>query len=114
MNTIREYNMFGGVPPDYDPRQWDLEETAADRHGKRLDEHTEGLLFDIERVNGFAHRLNSDYELGYGDLLPELMQALASWSGSSNGHKGSAELMPKLHAILFRHLRDTVAESEVE
>lgn len=97
-----------------DPRQWDLEETAAERHAKRLEDHTEGLLYDLERVNGFAQRLNSDYELGLGDMLPELMQAIASWSGRTDGQKGSAELMPKLHAILFRHLRDTVAESEVE
>lgn len=97
-----------------DSRLWDQADALAEMRGKRVEDHTEGLLFDIERVNGFAQHINSDYELGYGDLLPELMQAIASWSGRSSGYKGAAEVMPQLHAILFRHLRETVAEKEVE
>lgn len=97
-----------------DPRQWDLEETAREAYGKRLEDHTEFLVDQIASVPEYAHGLIRDYELDQSPLLEEMMKLVAAWSGRTDGVEGSAELMPKLHACLFRNLRDTVAESEVE
>lgn len=70
MNTIREYNMFGGVPPDYDPRQWDEPEAIEE----------EGLLTDMEKrlswiCDSWADAMEIDTCEAWADVRSEIYGA---------------------------------------
>lgn len=81
-----------------DPRLAGLDafDSASERHARMIEDQTDALVEQC-RDQDFCARLNSDYELGYDDMLPRLMQAVASWTGSSSD---SNRAMRALHNIL--------------
>lgn len=95
-----------------DMRLWDEAETAAERHDKALESHTEYLVEECKSLD-YVTQLEFDYELSETGLMEKLIQAVAEWSGRSDGKNGAAEQIRKLHNILFAQLKKTVAESEV-
>lgn len=83
-------------------------DSASACRARKVEDHTDSMI-ELCKSLDYCIKLNADYELGYGDLLPKLMQAVASWTGSSSD---SHRTVLALHNILAAALQD-IAEYEV-
>lgn len=77
-----------------------------------VESHTEYLIEECKSLD-YVKQLEHDWELSETDLMEKLIQAIAEWSGRTDGKNGCKEQMYKLHNILFAQIKETIAEREV-
>jgi hypothetical protein len=82
------------------------------KRARAVEEHADKIMDECRKLDN-AEFFNTAYDLYDGDLLPQLMQAIANWSGSSIvGPCNSDEQMRALHNLLANALHD-IAERGV-
>lgn len=90
-----------------DGRLWTPAETQADIHARQVEDRADSLVADCMTFDG-AERINRDHDLYDGDLLPQLMVAVANWTGST---ESAIRQMRKLHNLLADAMQK-IAEAE--
>ena len=85
---------------------------AVDARDQAVESHTEYLIEECKSLD-YVKQLEHHWELSETDLMENLIQAVAEWSGRTDGKNGCKEQMYKLHNILFAQIKKTVAEQEV-
>lgn len=90
-----------------DSRLWDQADTADAARAKRVEDYADMLLSECLHLD-LASRINREFDLFDGDLLPELMVEIANWKGTT---ESSGEQMRKLHNLLANALHE-IAERE--
>ena len=94
---------------DSDDWRFDAADTLAAARAVRVESEADWMLSECKSLD-YCKRINSDYDLYGGDLLPLLMAEIASWTGRSDD---ANERMKNLHNLLADELQK-IAESEVE
>lgn len=74
-----------------DRRLWIPPEHPADIHARQIEDKTDALVADCMTFAG-SDRINQEHDLYDGDLLPQLMVAIANWTGS---YESAAKQMRK-------------------
>lgn len=92
-----------------DSRLWDQSETTADKHAAAVESHTEDMIEECKSLD-YIKQLERDWELSETDLLENLIQAVATWTGRSDD---AARCMRKLHNLLADEFQK-IAEREVK
>lgn len=92
-----------------DQRLWDMADSNQADYEQRVEGHTDYMLDQCKSL-AYCEGLNSDYELGYGMLLPQMMQTVASWNGRSD----TANDAMKALYVLMANAIGKVALSEVK
>ena len=92
-----------------DSRLWDQADTADAARAQVVEDMADNLLAECVTVAG-ADRINDEYSLYDGALLPLLVVEIANWKGTT---ESSGEQMRKLHNLLANALHE-IAEGETE
>ena len=77
-------------------------------HARAVEDYADNLMAECVTLAG-AISVNRDHDIFDGDLLPQLMQCIARWKGSS---LSAATHMHALNNLLANALQ-TIAEREV-
>lgn len=92
-----------------DDRLWDQADTIAAAHDKRIEDYADNLMSDCVKIEG-AKKINLLFDIYDGEFLPEAMNLIASWRGST---ESAVEQMKKLHNLQSRYFQ-AIAEREVD